>query len=70
MDLVKISPPYDVADVAAVMGTRVIMDPLASLVEGGHLGKRLTREERERAARSSGTVLLRLPSSNNGRQGT
>jgi arginase family enzyme len=49
MDLVEISPPYDVADVTALMGARVIMDTLASLVEGGHLGKRLTRDERERA---------------------
>ena len=45
----EISPPYDFADVTALIGTRVIMDALASLVEGGHLGKRLTRQERERA---------------------
>lgn len=33
--------------VACVLIVRiVIMDTLASLVEGGHLGKRLTREER------------------------
>jgi agmatinase len=49
MDVVEISPPYDIADVTALNGARVVMDTLASLVEGGHLGKRLTREERERA---------------------
>ncbi len=49
MDLVEISPPYDFADVTAQQGARVIMDTLASLVEAGHLDKRLTPEERERA---------------------
>ena len=49
MDVVEISPPYDVADVTAQLGARVIMDTLASLVESGHLGSRLTRDDRERA---------------------
>ena len=49
MDLVEIAPPYDVANVTSQLGARVIMDTLATLVESGHLGQRLTREERERA---------------------
>jgi agmatinase len=48
MDLVEIAPPYDVADGTAQLGARVIMDVLATLVDAGHLGSRLTREERER----------------------
>jgi agmatinase len=51
VDLVEIAPPYDVADTTSQLGARVIMDTLASLVEHGHLGNRLTREEREQAER-------------------
>jgi agmatinase len=50
MDLVEIAPPYDVADGTSQLGARVIMDTLATLVQYGHLGRRLTREEREREA--------------------
>jgi agmatinase len=49
MDLVEISPPYDVADNTAQLGARLIMDTLATLVENGHLGSRLSAEERARA---------------------
>ena len=49
MDLVEIAPPYDVADGTSQLGARVIMDTLATLVDSGHLGTRLTRSERERA---------------------
>lgn len=49
MDIVEISPPYDHADVTALLGARVVMDTLATLVDNGHLGRRLTREERQRA---------------------
>lgn len=48
MDPVEIAPPYDVADGTSQLGARVIMDTLATLVQYGHLGRRLTREERER----------------------
>ena len=51
VDLVEIAPPYDVADTTSQLGARLIMDTLASLVEHGHLGNRLTREEREQAER-------------------
>lgn len=49
IDLVEIAPPYDVADVTSQLGARIIMDSLATLVANGHLGTRLSREERERA---------------------
>jgi len=49
MDIVEIAPPYDHADITSQLGARVIMDTLATLVEHGHLGTRLTRQERQRA---------------------
>jgi agmatinase len=52
VDLVEIAPPYDVADTTSQLGARLIMDTLASLVEHGHLGNRLTRTEREQAERA------------------
>lgn len=56
MDLVEISPPYDHANITALLGARVIMDVLATLVEHGHLGTRpadqraQAERERERLA--------------------
>jgi agmatinase len=38
MELVEVSPPYDVADITALLGGRIIMDVLATLVEAGKLG--------------------------------
>ncbi|HET9016927.1 MAG TPA: agmatinase [Thermomicrobiaceae bacterium] len=38
MEVVEVSPPYDVADITALLGGRVIMDVLASLVLAGRLG--------------------------------
>jgi arginase family enzyme len=40
MDLVEIAPPYDVHDMTAQLGARIIMDVLATLVDAGHLGRR------------------------------
>lgn len=51
MDLVEIAPPYDVADVTSQLGARVIMDTLATLVDNGHLGSRMSKQERESAER-------------------
>ena len=48
MEVVEIAPPYDVSDMTAQLGARAIMDVLGTLVEEGHLGKRPTRQERER----------------------
>lgn len=39
MEIVEVSPPYDVADITALLGGRVIMDVLATLVEAGKLGR-------------------------------
>ncbi len=39
MEVVEVSPPYDVADITALLGGRVIMDVLATLVEAGKLGQ-------------------------------
>jgi agmatinase len=38
IELVEVSPPYDVSDITALLGGRVIMDVLATLVEEGKLG--------------------------------
>ena len=40
MELVEIAPPYDVHDMTAQLGARIIMDVLATLVDAGHLGRR------------------------------
>ncbi|HEU4489946.1 MAG TPA: agmatinase [Jiangellales bacterium] len=46
MDLVEIAPPYDHSDITSQLGARIVMDTLATLVEHGHLGTRMTAEER------------------------
>ena len=48
MDLVEISPPYDHAEQTSLLGARLIMDALASLITNGHLGQRLSKQERDR----------------------
>jgi agmatinase len=40
MELVEVSPPYDVADITSLLGTRVILDALGTLVQHGHLPDR------------------------------
>ena len=45
MELVEVSPPYDVSDITALLGGRVIMDVLAALVEAGKLGHKPERQE-------------------------
>lgn len=37
MELVEVSPPYDVAETTALLATRVIVDTLAALVDSGKL---------------------------------
>jgi agmatinase len=46
MEVVEISPPYDVSDMTAQLGCRAIMDVLGTLVEEGHLGSRTRADER------------------------
>jgi agmatinase len=41
MELVEVSPPYDVGDVTSVLGVRVINDVLGTLIAAGKLGKRV-----------------------------
>ena len=38
MELVEVSPPYDTSDITALMGTRVIVDVLGSMVAAGRMG--------------------------------
>ena len=38
-EIVEVSPPYDVADITALLGGRVVMEVLATLVSEGKLGK-------------------------------
>ena len=38
MELVEVAPPYDQSEITALMGTRVIVDVLGSLVSAGKLG--------------------------------
>jgi agmatinase len=38
MELVEVSPPYDTSDITALMGTRVIVDVLGSMVAAGKMG--------------------------------
>ncbi|MEM7471292.1 MAG: agmatinase family protein [Pseudomonadota bacterium] len=38
MELVEVAPPYDQSEITALMGTRVIVDVLGSLVSSGKLG--------------------------------
>lgn len=39
MELVEVSPPYDVSDQTALLGTRIISDVLGSMVRAGKIGK-------------------------------
>jgi agmatinase len=45
MEVVEVSPPYDVADVTALLASRVVMDVLATLVVNRKVGRVPTREE-------------------------
>jgi len=38
MELVEVAPPYDQSEITALMGTRVIVDVLGSLVSSGKMG--------------------------------
>jgi hypothetical protein len=48
MEVVEVSPPYDVGDITSVLGVRIINDVLGTLVAAGKLGKRPWRREPER----------------------
>ncbi|WP_390624724.1 agmatinase family protein [Anthocerotibacter panamensis] len=40
LEVVEVSPPYDISDITSLMATRVIMDVLAALVDSGKLPRR------------------------------
>jgi agmatinase len=40
MEIVEVSPPYDVSDLTALLGGRAIMEVLATLVSAGKVGRR------------------------------
>lgn len=46
MEVVEVSPPYDVADNTALVGVHAILDCLSSLVVAGKLGKRRVPPEK------------------------
>ena len=50
MEVVEVSPPYDVADITSLLGGRVIMDVLATLVESGKLGRPATIQDGDKPA--------------------
>jgi agmatinase len=54
LEVVEVSPPYDVGDITSLLGARVVLDVLGTLVSAGKLGKQETTEERE--ARQSDQV--------------
>ncbi len=41
IEIVECSPPYDNADITSLMGVRIVCDTLASLVNNGHLPRRV-----------------------------
>jgi hypothetical protein len=45
MEVVEVSPPYDVADVTALLASRVVMDVLGTLVVNRKLGRVPAQEE-------------------------
>ena len=59
--VVEVAPPYDVANITSLLGVRVVLDVLATLVENGKLGKRpdTTRKSDpavEKAADETGAI--------------
>ena len=55
MEVVEVSPPYDMDDITALLGGRVIMDVLATLVEAGKLGHPAPRgDEQQTEQRPAG----------------
>jgi agmatinase len=45
LEVVEVSPPYDVGDITSMLGVRVINDVLGTLVEAGKLGRRGLKAE-------------------------
>jgi agmatinase len=41
MELVEVSPPYDISDITSLLGARLIVDTLAVMVKNKRVGGRL-----------------------------
>jgi agmatinase len=41
MEVVEVSPPYDISDITALLGVRLMVDVLAVMVKNGRIGGRL-----------------------------
>ncbi len=41
MELVEVSPPYDIADITSLLGARLMVDVLAVMVKNQRIGGRL-----------------------------
>ena len=42
MEVVEVSPPYDTSDITALLGVRVVVEALGSMVANGKLGEHKT----------------------------
>jgi hypothetical protein len=51
MEVVEVSPPYDVNDNTAQLACRVVLDVLAAMVAEGRIGHRSVRCSVSRASR-------------------
>ena len=47
MEVVEVSPPYDISDITSLMGLRIIVDALGSLVLNGKMGKHKSVYDKE-----------------------
>ena len=41
MEVVEVSPPYDISDITSLLAVRAIVDTLAMMVKHGRIGGRL-----------------------------
>jgi agmatinase len=41
MELVEVNPPYDISDITSLLGVRLMIDALATMVKHGRIGGRL-----------------------------
>ena len=41
MEVVEVSPPYDISDITSLLGARLMVDVLAVMVKNGRIGGRL-----------------------------
>ncbi|MBZ0155423.1 MAG: agmatinase family protein [Alphaproteobacteria bacterium] len=53
MEIVEVSPPFDISDITSLMGVRLICDVLAEHVRLGHLGKTRKGEPQTERARKA-----------------